>query len=70
MKYGAPVGFGALEKVCGKINIPVFALGGVKSSRIGKIMETGTHGVAMISEILRAGNIRKKTEELMNLLIK
>jgi thiamine-phosphate pyrophosphorylase len=70
VKYGAPIGLDTLGKVCGKINIPVFALGGVKSSRIGKIMETGTHGIAMISEILGAGNIRKKTEELMNLLIK
>ena len=68
VKYGAPVGSGALEKVCGEINIPVFALGGVKSNRVEKVMETGVHGVAMISEILRAGNIREKTEELINLL--
>ena len=70
MKYGAPIGSGTLEKVCGKIKIPVFALGGVKSNRIGEVMETGAHGAAMISEILRAANIRKKTEELINLLIK
>lgn len=68
MKYGVPVGLGTLKKVCGKIKIPVFALGGVKSNRIGKVMETGVHGIAIISEILRAGNIRKKTEELKNLL--
>jgi len=70
VKYGAPIGLDALEKICGKINIPVFALGGVKSNRIGKVMKTGAHGVAMISEIMRAGNIRKKTEELENLLKK
>ena len=70
VKYGAPIGLGALEKVCGKISIPVFALGGVKSNRIGKVIVTGAHGVAMISEILRAGNIRKKTEDLKNLLMK
>lgn len=70
VKYGAPIGLDALKKVCGKINIPVFAIGGIKSNRIEKVMETGAHGVAMISEILRAGNIREKTEELKNLLIK
>ena len=70
VKYGAPIGLGALEKVCGNINIPVFALGGIKSNRIEKVMETGAHGVAMISGILKADNIRKKTEELIDILIK
>lgn len=70
VKYGAPVGLDALKKVSGKVNIPVFALGGIKSKRIEKVRATGVHGVAMISEIMRAGNIRKKTEELIDLLIK
>ena len=61
-------GLDALEKVCGKINVPVFALGGVKSNRIEKVMGTGVHGAAMISEILRADNIRKNTEKLIKLI--
>ena len=68
VKYGEPIGLDALGKVCGKINIPVFALGGIKSSRIKKVSETGAHGAAMISEILKAGKIRKKREEIINLL--
>jgi thiamine-phosphate pyrophosphorylase len=68
VKYGAPVGLGALGKVCRHMKIPVFALGGIRSSRIKKVRETGAHGVAMISEILRADNIREKTEELINSL--
>jgi thiamine-phosphate pyrophosphorylase len=68
VKYGAPIGLDALGKICGKIKIPVFALGGIKSSRIKKVREAGAHGAAMISEILRAGNIRKKSEEIINLL--
>lgn len=69
VKYGASVGLESLQEVCKKIKIPVFALGGVKGNRIKKVMKTGVHGVAMISEILRAGNIRKKTEDLKNLLM-
>ena len=68
LKYGPPVGLDALEKVCWKIKIPVFALGGVKSNRIEKVMGTGAHGAAMISEILRADNIRKNTEKLIKLI--
>jgi len=68
-KYGPPAGSGALKKVCGKIKIPVFALGGIKSGRIGEVREAGAHGAAMISEILGAGSIREKTEEIINLLI-
>ena len=70
MKYGMPIGLGRLEKVCGKIKIPVFAIGGIKSNRIEEVMGTGIHGAAMISGILGVGNITKKTEELINILIK
>lgn len=68
VKYGAPAGLDALEKVCGGIRIPVFALGGITGGRIAKVRGKGAHGVAMISGILKADNIRKKTEELIHLL--
>ncbi len=68
VKYGAPVGIDALKKACSNINVPVFALGGVKGSRIGKVKEAGAYGAAMISEIIKAGDIQKKSKELTSLV--
>jgi thiamine-phosphate pyrophosphorylase len=65
VKYGAPKGLDALKKVSGKMNIPVFALGGVKAGQIEKVKKAGASGVAMISEILKAENIQKKSKELV-----
>lgn len=66
-KYGAPVGLDALKTVCTKIKIPVFALGGIKSNRINNVLENGASGVAMISEIFKAKNIKEKTKEIIEL---
>jgi thiamine-phosphate pyrophosphorylase len=37
LKYGKPVGIDALKEVCKKIKIPVFAIGGIKGSRIPSV---------------------------------
>lgn len=68
LKYGAPVGLNTLNKVSGEINIPVFAIGGIKSHRIGKVKKAGAYGVALISEIFKADNIQKKAKELVHIL--
>ena len=60
-----PVGLDELEKVSGKMSIPVLALGGVKAGRIEKVKSTGAFGVAMISEILKAEYIQKKSKEIV-----
>jgi thiamine-phosphate pyrophosphorylase len=67
LKYGVPVGLKRLKTVCSAINIPVFALGGVKRRRIEEVMKTGAHGTAMISEILSAADIKNRTKEIINL---
>ena len=66
VKYGAPVGLDELSRVCSKIKVPVFALGGVKMNRVNKVRESGAYGVAMISEIFKAENIKKKTREVLS----
>ncbi len=67
-KYGAPAGLDMLKKVTGKINIPVFALGGIKEGRIRNVITAGAYGVSMISEIFRAADIRKKAQDITGLL--
>jgi thiamine-phosphate pyrophosphorylase len=66
VKYGAPVGLDELSRVCSKIKVPVFALGRVKMNRVNKVRESGAYGVSMISEILKAENIKKRTQEVLS----
>jgi thiamine-phosphate pyrophosphorylase len=66
-KYGNPVGIDALKQVCRKISIPVFAIGGINSNRIKHLRESGAYGVAMIRDVLASNNIKRKSQELINL---
>ncbi|MFZ5875847.1 MAG: thiamine phosphate synthase [Nitrospirota bacterium] len=50
--YGPPVGLAALEAVCRRARIPVYAVGGVSRTKIREVLGAGAHGVAMISEIM------------------
>lgn len=68
LKYGAPLGLNRLENVCKEMNIPVFALGGVKAENVDEVKKSGASGAAMISEILCADDIKEKTRELINIL--
>ena len=68
LKYGPPQGLDNLEEVCGKVGIPVYAIGGIKSHRIDKVKKAGAYGVAMISEIFGAEDIKCKAKELVQIL--
>lgn len=68
LRYGKPIGIDTLKKITSKMSIPVFAIGGVKSSNIKYIKEAGAYGAAMIREVLASTNINRKTGELVNLL--
>lgn len=52
--YGQPMGLAALEAVCRRVRIPVYALGGISRARIREALSAGAYGVAMISEIMSA----------------
>jgi len=56
---GNPVGAAAIRYLKNEINIPIFALGGIKSGNILPVMSAGADGVAMISAIMAADDIRK-----------
>ena len=68
LKYGKPVGAGMLKRVCREMGIPVFALGGVKESKIDEAVKAGAYGVSMISGIFRNDDIKEKTTGIMNKL--
>ena len=66
--YGTPQGLESLEEVCTKVNIPVYALGGIKIENIREIMGRGASGVALISAILGAKDIKAETGKLLKSL--
>jgi len=65
MKYGNPVGIKLLNCIANLIAIPVFGLGGVKSGSIAQIMAAGAHGIACISAILSADDIKQAAERMV-----
>lgn len=50
--YGSPQGLERLRAACSASPIPVFALGGIDSNRIGACQQAGAQGIAVISAIL------------------
>jgi len=68
LKYGHPLGTDIIRGVKSRISIPVFAVGGIKLDRIKEVTEAGAAGVAVISAILEARNIKGTTEEFLRLL--
>lgn len=67
-EYGKPQGLERLEEVCSKVNIPVYALGGIKVENVSDVMERGASGVALISAILGAKDIKAETLRLLKSL--
>ena len=64
-QYGPPQGLKALGDICEKSVIPVYALGGINSERIGDVLNAGAHGIALISALFGANNVQKKTQQIL-----
>jgi thiamine-phosphate pyrophosphorylase len=67
MKYGEPIGIEKLRECAREVPLPVFALGGIKKENAEEAMEAGAGGIALISAILGAEDIKKETEEFMRI---
>lgn len=68
LKYGKPIGINILKEVRAVVSTPIFAIGGIKLDKVEELTEAGADGVALISAILTAKNIKETTEEFMRLL--
>ena len=54
--YGPAVGLEELRKVTGRVNIPVFALGGITPERVSECLDVGAYGVAVMSGVMSPEN--------------
>lgn len=68
LRYGEPVGVESLKAVRGKIRIPIFGIGGIKVENIKEVMDAGAYGVAVISGILGAKNIKNAVKEYLRVV--
>lgn len=66
--YGEPLGLKRLEEVASLLQIPVFALGGIKPDKVAEVIATGVHGVSLISAVLAAESPRDAARELVTQL--
>ena len=64
-KYGSPVGFDELRTVKCDISIPIFAIGGIKSGNLRQVIGAGARGVAVISAIFSANDIKKASSKML-----
>jgi thiamine-phosphate pyrophosphorylase len=64
-RYGKPRGIGELNKVCKKLSIPVFAIGGIDLSNAFMLKNTGIHGISCIRAVLQS---RRPEETMMKML--
>ena len=66
--YGAPLGPERLAEATVSLNIPVFALGGVKKTSIAELLTHGARGIALISAVIAADDPRSATASLLKTL--
>jgi thiamine-phosphate pyrophosphorylase len=66
--YGKPVGVELLETVTHLLDIPVFALGGIKRDNIHEVIAAEAAGIALVSAIIASDDPRSEAETMISLL--
>lgn len=63
LKYGEPVGVALLKRLRKSVSIPVFGIGGIKKDNIKEVMDAGSYGIALISGILGAADVKTTAQD-------
>lgn len=58
LKYGQPVGISPLRDVSRRLSVPVFGIGGIRQDRVKEVLDTGAHGISVISGIFGGADVR------------
>jgi thiamine-phosphate pyrophosphorylase len=66
--YGDPVGLEKLKMVTEMLQIPVFALGGIKQENCAEITSCGVRGIGVISAVMSAPEPREAAKSLLALM--
>jgi thiamine-phosphate pyrophosphorylase len=63
-EYGPPVGLESLRRVLSRVDLPVFAIGGIRQENVGAVARLPVSGVAVISAIVRSSDKRRTVDLL------
>ncbi len=61
------VDFETLKAICDAVSIPVVAIGGISMSNVSQLKDSGISGIAVISAIFGADDIKSATKDLKEL---
>ena len=62
---GVPIGLEGLERVVEKSSVPVIAIGGIEADTVPLVLERGARGVAVISAVRDADDMKEATAALV-----
>lgn len=67
-KHGLPVeiGIAGLSEIVAATSLPVIAIAGITTQRVGEVMRAGAHGVAVIGAIFESGDVAAATETFLS----
>lgn len=63
---GEPIGISELHRICEAMKIPIVAIGGITSSNLPRIIESGAAGAAVISAVTHQDDMTRATEVLQH----
>lgn len=62
---GEPVGPGVLRDIRAAVRLPLIAIGGITLARIPELVDAGAAGIAVVSAVTRAKNMKTATRDLV-----
>lgn len=65
---GPDCGLDELRRLCGYIDIPVVAIGGISTYNAAEVMAAGAHGIAVISSVCCEGEPEEAARRLFDLV--
>lgn len=65
---GEPIGIKTLSEIVKEVDIPVVAIGGIRTENVASVMRAGASGIAVISAIMGAKDPERATAELLSIV--
>lgn len=65
---GKAIGLKGLEEICNQTDLPVVAIGGIKQFNCEEVIHSGADGVAVVSAICGATDVKKAASEFTELV--